>query len=73
MNGSALKLDKKIPIPRTGRTTGMTDLMRKMVVAESFRLPEGLKPAHPHSYARKIKIKVTVKREGDGYRVWRIA
>lgn len=72
MNGAALKLEKKIPVPRTGRTTGMTDLMQKMAVSESFRLPDGIKPAHPHAYARKIGITVTVRREGDGYRVWRI-
>jgi hypothetical protein len=73
MNGVALKLEKKIPVPRTGKTTGMTDLMQKMAVSESFRLPDGLKAAHPHAYARKLGIKVTVRREGDGYRVWRIA
>lgn len=71
MNGAVLKLEKKIPIPRTGKTTGMTDLMQKMGVGESFRLPAGLNPAHPHAYARKIKIKVMVRKEGDGYRVWR--
>lgn len=70
MNASEVRIEKRVPLPTTGRTIGIATAMRKMAVGDSFALPDGIQP---YGYARKFGIKITVKKQKDGYRVWRIA
>lgn len=67
-----VKIEKRVPVPATGRTTGMMDAMRSMSVGDSFVLPKGIQPYGTHAYAKIAGIKITVKKQKDGYRVWRI-
>jgi hypothetical protein len=68
-----VKIEKRVPVPPTGKTTGMMEAMRTMKVGDSFALPQGLQPYSTHAYAKTAGIKITVKKQKDGYRVWRIA
>jgi hypothetical protein len=69
MSIPTVKIEKRVPIPPTGKTVGMVDAMKKMSVGDSFVLPEGIQP---YGYARNAGIKITVKKQGEVYRVWRI-
>lgn len=70
MNAVAVKIEKRVPLPTIGKTVGIASAMRKMAVGDSFTIPGGIQP---YGYARKFNIKITVKKQKDGYRVWRIA
>lgn len=69
---ATVKIEKRVPVPPTGRTTGLTDALKKMAVGDSFILPTGITPYSPHAYAKSVGVKVTVKKQKRGYRVWRI-
>lgn len=70
---ATVKIEKRVPVPPTGRTTGLTDALKKMAVGDSFILPIGIAPYSSHAYARAAGVKVTVKKQGkNSYRVWRI-
>lgn len=72
MNGNGVKIEKSIPLPTTGSTTGMMKALRRMAIGDSFKLPRGIKPYASHAYAKAAGVHVTVKKQKDGYRVWRI-
>lgn len=69
---TTVKIEKRVPVPQTGRTTGMTGALKKMAIGDSFILPNGITPYSPHAYAKSAGVKVTVKKQKNGYRVWRI-
>lgn len=71
---ATLKIDKRVPLPAgaNAKRLGMDALLRKLSVGDSFVLPSGLPPYSAHSLARSAEIKVTVRKQKDGYRVWRI-
>lgn len=70
---ATVKIEKRVPVPPTGRTTGMSQALKKMAIGDSFMLPPSITyPYSPHSYAKAAGVKVTIKKQKDGYRVWRI-
>lgn len=73
MSFPTVKIEKRVPVPATGRITGLIDAMRTMKVGDSFVIPNGTAPYNTHGYAKRAGIKITVKKQKDGYRAWRIA
>ena len=67
-------IEKEVPIPAGSGGLGKYP-WRKMEVGDSFLVPrsqmsrEGYRPVPPTS----LGIKVSIRKEGDGVRVWRIA
>jgi hypothetical protein len=67
-----LKIESGVPIPPPRHLNGMTAVMRRMKIGDSFSCE---KPAGTfHSTAALAGIKISMRRLDDGtYRVWRIA
>lgn len=65
-----IKIEKGIPI--TKRQTGLSDVVRKLNISDSFEI-EATKMSAVYSTARSVGVKVAVRKKDDKIRVWRIA
>jgi hypothetical protein len=71
-----IKVEKGIPIPARGSNRGSTYPYKQLEVGDSFYVKGKTAAkfsASAYNQARKAGIKVTVRNEKDGVRVWRTA
>lgn len=72
-----IEIDKNIPMPTVQRGPGITHRpYAEMAVGDSFRIDAA--DAHrtrvsATKYAHRHGKRFTVRKDGDGYRVWRVA
>lgn len=68
-----LTIEKGVPIA-TGRNrhAGLATILARMDVGDSIFVDESKQRMAAGGYADKLGIKITSKKEGDGYRIWRI-
>lgn len=66
------KIDKGIPIPGSRKYSELTEAALKMEIGDSVFIENGLKQ-DGHNMGRATGFKFSVRKEGDGYRVWRVA
>ena len=66
------KIEKNVPLPQGWdvRASGLSETLRALEDGDSFYFT-GSKTS-PHVLARRMGIKITVHKEGDGFRVWRV-
>ena len=78
---TAVKIERNIPLPppRLMRSSGLSALLKRMMLGDSFFLPDTRDPyldrmrsAALYNTARYVGIRVTVRRQPNGYRVWRV-
>lgn len=74
---STFKVEKGIPIPPPRKNPGGSkyNFITSLEVGDSFTVP--LSPATAHSviskYSKRFGVKMTVRKESSGCRVWRVA
>jgi hypothetical protein len=72
-----MQIDKGIPIPRAYEhtRTGLSSILTKMEVGDSFFSPQDQRTVTPKvwTWAKAHGVKFTSRREGTGTRIWRIA
>lgn len=84
MSRPAFRIDKGIPIPIRITNTGITEAMRKLdisvpdpvtgfLVGDSFWIPPKHSRTGLYVIARNLGIKITVRTENGGQRIWRLA
>lgn len=64
-----MKIDSNVPAPRRALAYAVMDSMRP---GDSFFTREERHPQRFHVEASRRGIRITYRREGNGYRVWRI-
>jgi hypothetical protein len=61
---------EQIPLPKQ-RMSGLTDMIRRLSIGDSFFWPvnssKGL-----HATALRLKVKITIRKEEEGVRIWRV-
>ena len=73
-----MKIDKHVPLPPPDETDNRTKYaFRSMEVGDSFYI-EGKEAGHrvraaARNMTRRSRLVLTVRREGSGVRVWRVA
>lgn len=68
-----IKIETGVPIP-TGRATHLYPFA-DMKAGDSFVIPDGSLNARSGLYgvAKRVGAKIAIRKEGNGFRVWRIA
>lgn len=66
---SEIKIDKGIPVPLTLKSKYP---FKAMAIGDSFFIEDRSQRSNMYLYAKRIGIKVTVREEGSGARVWRV-
>ena len=66
----AIKIQRGVPIPPGRKCTGIMVAIKAMKVGDSF-IYHNAKSAR--SVANFAKIKICIREEGDGFRIWRTA
>jgi hypothetical protein len=69
-NGTGIVIDKNIPMPTSTHKKYPLD---DMAVGDSFFVADPTKRAGLYTSAARYDIKVSVRLEGTGFRVWRTA
>jgi hypothetical protein len=64
-------IEKGIPMPEPKRRGKWEELIKKMKVGDSVTVDSITQAQIMHAAANRNNAKVTVRREGGGYRVWR--
>lgn len=67
-----MKVDKNKPIPAK-RGSEIAATMRKLEIGDSFFISGFHNNGKFHSTAKRIGIKITMRSEKNGYRIWRTA
>jgi hypothetical protein len=65
------KIEKGVPLPDTLRTP--TYPFKEMEIGDSFFVESRSKKAGIHSTAKHYGITITIRKQGSGFRVWRVA
>jgi len=71
-----VEIEKNVPVPppRKEPNAGLTSLLRAMDVGDSIFAPGGQSACVIASSVGKAKgVKFTARKEGDGWRVWRLS
>lgn len=70
---SVVKLEKGIPLPKLRQDWGLTPILEKMVVGDSFRIPAG-QYGTVRSMASMARKSIRTRKDGEGFiRVWCVA
>ena len=64
-------IQKNVPIPPP-RQTGITALLKQLKVGESV-IVDTPNRGSLHGNAKNIGIKIVTRKEGSGFRVWRVS
>lgn len=72
-NHNGFVIEHNIPIPTSRQhDSGLTATLRKCEVGDSFLIPLGtVERTGVYTCANNIGIKVKVRKQLDGYRIWR--
>lgn len=65
------KIDKKVPMPITGRAGKWRDILNEMEKGHSVLLNKGGERNAMWAAAKNLDIKIITRTEGDKIRVWR--
>lgn len=66
------EIEKNVPLPQSWnvRASGLPETLRALEAGDSFHF-NGPKTS-PHVLAWRLGIKITLRKDGDGFRVWRV-
>lgn len=70
-----MKIQKNIPIPGTSRGIELTATLKRMEIGDSAAFPiKNFRSQRTMTYhaATSLNIKVTIRKEKDSFRVWRV-
>lgn len=66
-----IKIDHHIPIPPSCRRQGIAEALRACAPGDSFLLEHVRSRTGIYLLAKRIGVRVTVRKTPEGYRVWR--
>jgi len=73
MKNGQFKIEHNVPLPGGPAARGNKYPVVQMKVGDSFVVPKGKVFNDLYGYARKARVKVTVRKQEDGSnRVWRV-
>lgn len=69
---SDYEITKGIPLPKRGRDGKLTEALKKLEIGDSFLISAEVR-IYVGTLSKRHNVKISTHKEGDQYRLWRIA